>query len=165
MSTNAIAKTTLSPRACANNLDVVCRCPPLYCKTGNVKTTNTPLSLRLCSCIFSARSPLRQGPCLSFVASYRYTSPMTDNLRKLPCHRSSPSFSPTIDPPTCHFPRISCGCAETQGIRSANESRGVTSAWVEYGLPVSRDEVRTQNWVGQVFNTSGDQPRCLRANP
>jgi hypothetical protein len=62
-----------------------------------------------------------------------------------PCRRSIPSFSPTIDPPTCPFPKNIVPFCRDAGydvreIPVIDESRGVTSAWVKYGLTVTMGE-------------------------
>lgn len=45
---------------------------------------------------------------------------------------------------------------DVRGIPVIDESRGVASAWVKYGLSVTMGEALTQDWVGQDLNASPD---------
>jgi serine/threonine protein kinase len=53
------------------------------------------------------------------------------------------------------------------GIPVIDESRGVATAWVKYGLSVTMGEALTQDWVGQVLNANPDAvvqiPKVYRA--
>jgi len=44
---------------------------------------------------------------------------------------------------------------DVRGIPVIDESRGVASAWVRYGLSVTMGEALTQDWVGQVLDARG----------
>jgi len=45
---------------------------------------------------------------------------------------------------------------DVRGIPIIDESRGVASAWVKYGLSVTMGEALTQDWVGQALNANPD---------
>jgi hypothetical protein len=45
-----------------------------------------------------------------------------------------------------------------RGIPIIDQSRGVTSAWVKYGLSVTMSEALTQDWVGKALNANSDAP-------